>query len=513
VILGDIFERNAALYGAAPAIYFEDRVVTHAQLLTRACQLGNALANQGLRQGDRVLMLAQNCLEYLEVIAAVGLTGLTSVGLNYRLSAREQLHIIEDCSPSVWIFEAQYAARVEEICRVLHTPPTLICIGALPAAFSLHPLDYNSLLAQSLSTRPTMHATEQDRVFLVYTSGTTGKPKGVIHTQQGQLEQLKICSSAFGAQPEDRALLVMPFYHLGVVSIFLSYAWTGATLVLHRAFEAKAIFASFAQHRVTVALLAPVMIQMMLDEPEEVRQQPNDLHTIFYSSAPMPVPLLKRAIHQFGLIFVQVYGMTESMLGTYMYKYQHKLQGEPHEIKRLASAGQPYFGVKIVVRREDDSLCDTNEVGEITVFSHAVMQGYWNNHVATHQTLRDGWCYTGDMGYFDEEKYLFLVDRKKDMIISGGENIYSREVEEALLTHPLIFETAVIGVPDEKWGETVLAFVVCRGAQPSESELIEHCRSQIASYKKPSAIRFIDALPRISSTNKVDKKKLREPGY
>ena len=178
-------------------------------------------------------------------------------------------------------------------------------------------------------------------------------------------------------------------------------------------------------------------------------------------------------------------------------------------ITRLASAGQPYFGCQIVLRKEDGSPCSTNEVGEITILSDATMQGYWNNSVATHQALRDGWCYTGDLGYFDAQHFLFLVDRKKDMIISGGENIYSREVEEALLTHPSVFEVAVVGAPDKTWGEAVVAFIVCRGQRPEAQELIEHCRQQIASYKKPKSILFIEALPRIASTNKVDKKNLR----
>jgi acyl-CoA synthetase (AMP-forming)/AMP-acid ligase II len=162
-----------------------------------------------------------------------------------------------------------------------------------------------------------------------------------------------------------------------------------------------------------------------------------------------------------------------------------------------------------MLRHEDGTACARNEVGEITISSEATMQGYWNNSIATHLTLRDGWCYTGDMGYFDDQNFLFLVDRKKDMIISGGENIYSREVEEALLTHPLVFEAAVVGMPDEKWGESVMAFVVCRGEQPSADELIEHCRRHIASYKKPKLLSFIPTLPRIPSTNKVDKKALR----
>lgn len=509
MILGEIFERNAVLFGDKTAIYFDGREVTHATLLAQAYQLGNALLALGLRRQDRVAILAQNCVETLELITAAGLTGLTCVGLNYRLSAREQVHILQDSAPSVWLFEAQYAERVQEICASLTTLPTLICIGVPTNTLTHAYNDYAQLVSQAASTRPPLIACEQDTIFLVYTSGTTGQPKGVMHSHRGQLEQTKSCSNIFAASPQDCALLVMPFYHLGALSIYLSYAWAGGAVAVHRAFDASQVLLALAQQPITVALLAPIMIQTLLDAPPEQLNQPNRLHTVIYSSAPMPVPLLKRAIQQFGPIFMQVYGMTESMLGTCLYKQQHTLSGQPHETKRLASAGQPYFGCQIVLRKDDGSICNTNEVGEITILSDATMQGYWNNSVATHQTLRDGWCYTGDLGYFDAQHFLFLVDRKKDMIISGGENIYSREVEEALLTHPMVFEVAVVGAPDSTWGEAVVAFIVCRGTQPSVQELIEHCRNQIASYKKPKFIFFIETLPRIPSTNKVDKKALR----
>ena len=509
MILGEIFERNAVLFGDKTAIYFNGREVTHATLLAQAYQLGNALLSLGLRRQDRVAILAQNCVETLELIAAAGLTGLTCVGLNYRLSAREQVHILQDSAPSVWLFEAQYAERVQDICASLTTLPTLICIGVPTNTLTHAYNDYEQLVSQAATTRPALSAREQDIIFLVYTSGTTGQPKGVMHSHRGQLEQTKNCSNIFAASPQDCALLVMPFYHLGALSIYLSYAWAGGAVAVHRAFDASLVLLALSQQPITAALLAPIMIQTLLDAPSEQLNQPNRLHTVIYSSAPMPVPLLKRAIQQFGPIFMQVYGMTESMLGTCLYKHQHTLSGQPHETKRLASAGQPYFGCQIVLRKDDGSICNTNEVGEITILSDATMQGYWNNSVATHQTIRDGWCYTGDLGYFDAQHFLFLVDRKKDMIISGGENIYSREVEEALLTHPSVFEVAVVGAPDNTWGEAVVAFIVCRGQQPDSQELIEHCRQQIASYKKPKSIFFIEALPRILSTNKVDKKTLR----
>lgn len=510
MIIGDIFERNAALYGSEPAVIFEGRRCSHGQLLERANRLANYLVGAGVGKQDRVMTLAQNCPEVIEMNAASSLAGFIAVTLSFRLTVAEQLYIIKDSQPRVLIYQQQFEDRVKELCAALEAPPRLICIGD---QHSEEIASYERCLAEGAPTRPPLRATEDDVLFLVYTSGTTGNPKGVMQSHRAQIEQTRIASAACGAKPSDCFLAVMPFSHAGVNNIYMAYAWAGGAVDLHSRFDVDNVYASFSQGVVTAALLAPVMIQMLLDAPEELKSKPQRLHTIIYSSAPMPVPVLKRAIAQFGPVFNQAYGMTECMVGTFMHAYQHKPSGTPKDLKRLASAGQPYYQCELVIRRPDGTRCNTGEVGEITLKSPAAMHGYWNNTKATLEVLREGWYYTGDMGYVDEDNYLFVVDRKKDMIISGGENIYSREVEEALLSHESVYEVAVVGVPDEKWGESVLAYVVCKGSRPTPEELIEHCRTQVASFKKPRHIVFLDALPRIPSTNKIDKKQLREPHW
>jgi len=508
MILGSILARNAALYAHETAIFFENREITHGQLRERVYRLANALSGLGLRRQDRVTFLGQNCPEILEMYWAVSQCGFIGHGLNYRLSAPEQAQILADCLPSVWIFEAQYSERVAEVCANLAHTPVLVCIGAtdMPGC-----LDYETLLAAAGADEPALKAQPGDTVYLIYTSGTTGKPKGVMHGQAGQYAQAQICNATFSARQEDRFLLVMPLYHIGGLNLYMAYAWCGGSIVLHRGFEPNNVYADLNRYRVSATLLAPIMIQTLLETPEPIRSTPHFLQNVVYSSAPMPVPLLRRAISHFGPVFTQVYGATENATATVLHRGQHRPEGAPEEARRLASAGQPYFRCEIQPRHPDGRPCMAGEVGEVTVSSPSMMQGYWNNSVATHESLRDGWYYSGDMGYLDENGFLYLVDRKKDMIISGGENIYSREVEEALLSHPAVYEAAVIGVPDPKWGEKVMAFVVCHGDMPSADELIAHCRTQIASYKKPSTIAFIDALPRVASTNKVDKKALRAP--
>ncbi|MEO8752878.1 MAG: long-chain-fatty-acid--CoA ligase [Casimicrobiaceae bacterium] len=508
MILGHLIERNALCYPRHPAVVFEGKTLTFAQLASNVRRLANALAARGVKRKDRVAILAQNCPQYLEIQGVAETTGIISVGVNYRLSAPEQAAIIGNAEPVALFFEAQYAGRVEELRAWLDPGIHLICIGDAPRGCE----SYARLLAEGSDAPPRSRAVDDDTAYLIYTSGTTGTPKGVMLGHDGTVEMARWIASASGVSQTDRMLIVMPLYHIGAKIEQLAYTLLGATIVLQRAFEAETILASIATERVTATHLAPVMVQMMLDVPDLQRYDVSSVKTITYASAPMAVALLRRAIGTFGPIFMQVYGMTEQCLATVLYKHQHLLDGTPQDIRRLASAGQPFVGADIRIVRGDGSACAIGEIGEIWTRSKGLMQGYWRNPDGTREAIVDGWMKTGDMGHVDDEGFLAIADRKKDMIISGGENIYPREVEEALLHHPAVREAAVIGVPDAKWGESVMAFVALRPqCAATPADLIEHCRTLIASYKKPRVVQLVDALPRLSSTNKIDKKKLREP--
>jgi len=516
MILGDVFERNAQCYGGLPAIRFEGGTTTHRELADRVCQLVDALARRGVGRGDRLAILSRNLPEYLEIYGAAGWGGFMGLGLNYRLSAPEQLHILQDAAPAVLFYEAHYAQRVAELRP--HLPADLLYVELRSSEREPLPpgapadLTYETLLREGQATPPREPARPDDTLFLIYTSGTTGKPKGAMLGNEAQLEQARVQAMGHAAQPTDRMLIVMPFYHIGGPTELLTFLCMGATIVLHREFDARAILHSIEAERVSAAHLAPTMIQMMLDELEHRAYDLSSLHTICYASAPMSTALSKRARAAFGPIFMQIYGMTENGLGTALLKHQHIIDGPPEAVKRLASAGQPYLGTDIRIVRSDGERCAPHEPGEILIRSASLMQGYWKQPEATANALIDGWLHTGDIGYFDDEHYLFVVDRKKDMIVSGGENIYSREVEEALVSHPAVLEAAVIGVPDATWGESVHAFVVRREGQATDADaLIQHCRSLIASYKKPRAVTFLPELPRVPSTRKVDKQALRKP--
>ncbi len=502
--LSSITLRNWQLRPSAPAIIFEGRTVTHRELAERAFRLANALQGLDVQRGQRVAILAQNCPEYMEVYAAGELGGWTTVTINYRLAAPEISYILRDSSPAVLICEAELEDRVEADARK-QLRHVLIIRGDQPDA------SYEAALAQGKPEPPAARVEPDDVAFLFYTSGTTGRPKGVMLTHRGQMRSALI--SAFDAlvQPTDRLALAMPFYHIGAKNQWLSHSLHGCPIILHRAFRPERFLAALREHAATVTLLAPTMLKDLLDLGCDRAAVPS-LRKIYYSAAPMPETLLRRAVSAFGPIFAQIYGMTESGgPGCTLHAHQHVLDGSPEVVRRLRSAGQPMTGCEVRIVAPDGSVCPPGAAGEIVIRSEALMAGYWSNHAATCETLRDGWLHTGDIGEADEEGFIYVVDRVKDMIVSGGENIYSREVEEALLSHPDITDAAVVGAPDERWGEAVVAFVVPRpGSALTPDEVIAHCREKIAGYKRPRAVKFVEALPKLPN-GKIEKFKLRAP--
>lgn len=508
MIVGDIVQRNARLYPRQTALVFEGRSSTHAQLAERVRRLANGLYDRGVRRGDRVAILAQNCSEYVEVYGAGELAGYITATVNYRLAPPEMAYIVNDCGATVLVFQTKYAEVLASLRASLPEVRRWICIGQPPDWAE----EYEAVLGSASADLPPIRATEEDIAYLIYTSGTTGRPKGVMLGQRGQVRTAQVICQEGSIEPTDRILLAMPLYHVGAKCMQLGYHWRGCPVVLQRDFDPRSVLSAIQEERITATLLAPIMIRALLELPDFRHFDRSSLRTIYYSAAPMPLPLLRSALEAFGQIFIQYYGLTESgPMGTSLQKHQHVIVGPPEQMRRLAAAGQPFPGCEIRVVRSDDADCSTEEAGEVLFRSETLMQGYWNNPTATAEALRGGWLHTGDVGFLDEECFLYLVDRKKDMIVSGGENIYPREVEEALHHHQAVAEAAVIGVPDERWGESVKAFVVLKsGASASADEIIEHCRSLIASYKKPRSVEFVESLPRLPN-GKIDKIQLREP--
>jgi acyl-CoA synthetase (AMP-forming)/AMP-acid ligase II len=508
--IGGLVERNALLFARQTAFVAEGRRLTHSAFAARAFAFGNALIDRGVGFQSRVAILMRNRIEGLEAMFGCGCAGLIGVPLNWRLAAAELTRIVKDCEPQVLIYEPSFAAVAAAL---VDACPSIRCHATVSEPVAGSDL-YEDMLRAASPHRPDVQVDDEAIESIVYTSGTTGDAKGVMLSHRAIVAAARAGSWEGGVQPTDRALIVMPLFHVGGKIEQMSFWLAGATTYLQAAFDVGQALALIDRERLTAAHLAPTMIAMLLDHPDLPKVDHRSLRLVHYASAPMAVPLLRRAIETFGPIFVQLYGMTECVLGTVLKAHQHVLDGSPEQVRRLASAGQPYLGVDLRIDglgATGDGSCRSSpgEPGEILLRSPAAMTGYWNRTGQTIGALQGGWMRTGDIGYLDEDGFLFVVDRKKDMIVSGGENIYSREVEEALSTHSAVREAAVVGVPDQTWGESVFAFVApTPGAVVTPEELIVHCRRQIASYKKPRFIKFVDALPRIHN-GKVDKKALR----
>lgn len=503
--LGAMWERNFRLFGEIEAVVCGDRRWTYTKLADRARRLGAALHSQGIRRRDRIGMLAMNCGEWFDFYAACEIAGLHALTINFRLNAQEIAFILRDAAPRVLIFEAQYMPLVDEVRGELDGIELFLCIGGETGWAR----NYEGFLKSGAPEGSGIVATPDDPAHLIYTSGTTGRPKGVVRTQQAGLSLAEACATSMQFRINGRCLVLMPLFHVGAQSVASGQHWCGGTVVVHRQFDPEAVARTVAGERIQLTHMTPVMLRRFIDEVDCTAHDFSSLETLCYAAAPMPVPLLERCIAIFGPVLYDCYGSTETGNVSVLQSHLHKLDGTARSLARLGSVGQEHNFARLRICDDDGNDLPRGSPGELCIQAGGMMEGYWNNSVATVEAFRDGWYLSGDIAHMDDDGFVTLVDRKKDMIVSGGENIYCREVEEALATHPDVADVAVIGVPDERWGEAVRAIVVPRrGAVPDADALVAHCREAIATYKQPRSVVFTQELPRMN-TGKVDKKALR----
>ncbi|MBX0319527.1 class I adenylate-forming enzyme family protein [Shouchella clausii] len=463
----------------------EGGTLTYGQLKKRACQLAHALMQSGLNKGDRVATLMSNRKEHIEIDAAIAFAGLVKVPVNYRLHPKEATYIIEHAGAGVVIGERQLlaglSANVERI--------------DVEAA-------YEPFLQMQSDDFPDVAVGEDDLFAIMYTSGTTGKPKGAMLTHRnmvaGALSLIQACEITYG----DTIGHVAPLTH--GTNFLAQTAWFyGLKQVVFKKFEPSGFIDELEKQQVTVMFMVPTLVNLMVHDPCFDPVKLRSLKSINMAGAPIAVPKLQKALTALGPKLAETYGLVEAPMAiTIMPKQQ--LGARPSS----CGAAGPFAEVKIVA--PDGEEAPVGDIGEVACRGSLVMKGYWQNETATAEAIKDGWFYTGDLGRLDDKGYLHLMDRAKDVIITGGLNVYPREVEEVLNQHPAVKETCVFGAPDEKWGERICAHVVLQaGAAPvTEEALIAHCTEHLARYKKPKVIEFVHELPK-NSYGKIMRKTLR----
>jgi acyl-CoA synthetase (AMP-forming)/AMP-acid ligase II len=504
-----IAERLISVCESKPAefaVKFEQQVFTFADLLQRVYRLVNALKGLDVQKGDRVAILSQNCNQYRELFWAVALGGFMIVPVNYRLSPREIAYILNDSGAKAILVSDEYSSLIESIRNQLGLLRHYIGIQTTASGFC----DYEELLASASPAPPKSLPSAEDMLWLLYTSGTTGLPKGAIHTHRSVTALVDLATSNFSISEEIRSLVVTPYYALSGGGWDSICSCMGSPTIILRNFNPVEVLETIQNERITDVHLVPAMINFIVNCPDFDQFDISSLQRLTYGASPMPPQLMKKAMEKIGPIFIQDFGCAEGGLLTVLPETEHVVEGPIERTRRLASCGKGLPELDVRVLNENGGEVKPGEIGELTVKGDTVMAGYWKMPEATAQVLKDGRLYTGDLATVDAEGFIYIVDRKKDMIISGGANIYPREVEDVLFAHPAVLEAAVIGIPDEKWGETVKALVVLKpGTQCTEDELISHCKSNLASYKKPTSVEFVDTLPR-NPSGKVLKRVLRE---
>jgi len=484
------------------------RSLSYPEAREESCRIGNALVAAGLSPGDRVAFLSKNSVELALFYYAASRVGVVPVPLNYRLAAPEWAYIINDSQAKLLFAQPSLAAALAPAEGELTTVTRKIAVGGAVEGWET----WEDFLGSAGTAPPDRDVGTNDDVYQMYTSGTTGRPKGAVLTHEAVSRQIQQAHMAFGGDPGDRALIVAPLYHAAASITAFVTVGGGGTLYIQEDYEPTATVNALAGENIRIALLVPAMIQFCMAAVPDVKERSYDsLRTIVYGASPISEQTLREAIEVFGCEFLQGYGMTETTAAlTYLMPKDHEraLASDPG---LLLSAGRPLVGTEVRIVDENDKPLPNGTIGEVIGRGPQLMRGYWNLPEASEAALRGGWMHTGDAGILDDDGYLYIQDRVKDMIVSGGENVYPREVEEVLFQHPAVADAAVIGVPSEQWGEECKAVVVKKeGAEVTAEEIMEFCKGQLGGYKRPRSVDFIDALPR-NPTGKVLKKDLREP--
>lgn len=501
------FLRRAARYwGDQTAVMHRDRVLTYRQLDERSTRLANALLGLGLVKGDRVAVQARNCTELVEIECALYKAALVKAALNPRFTALEAADVVGNCTPRVLIAGAGYTAYDRES-PGFASVETFVSLGVTTPGY----VDYEGLISGASAQLPDVVTTPDDLAVLHFSSGSTGKIKAAMQTRGNRIASLRkiLLGMDSPARPGDRLALIGPVTHASGM-LMQPYLYCGATLVLFDTFEPAHFLREVERLRITHVFMVPAMINMLLNDPALDSADRSSLKMLGYGAAPMAPARIEEAWARVGPILTQGYGLSESTSGVTRLSIADHAHAIAHRPERLASCGRPTGETEVLVVDERGREVSGDAIGEIVMRGEDIFHGYWGTPELTDEVLVDGWLRTGDLARVDEHGFIYLVDRKKDMIISGGFNVYPNEVEASLYQHPDVMEVCVVGVPDEKWGESVKAVVVLKsGRNTVADDLIAHCRARLADYKTPRTVNFVADLPK-NASGKIARKLVRE---
>ena len=505
--LGDIGRVHARLRPDTVATKFEGRTTTYSMFDANTNKVAHGLRAGGVAKDDRIGYLAKNSDTFFELLIGGAKLGAVTLPIGWRLAAAEIAYLLENGEISLLFVGAEFGALAQQAIALSGRPVRVIELESDQAD------GYLSWRDSQPANDPGVVISPSDTVLQLYTSGTTGRPKGVMLTHSNLLE-MWIRAGQGGIDcyrwaDDDVCLVAMPLSHIGGTGWGVVGLLNGASLVILREFDPRTVLGLIEPERITKLFMVPAALNFLIQMPGARDVDYSRLRIIFYGASPIPVDLLRQCMDVFGCGFCQQYGMTEAC-GTIVYLPPE--DHDPNGNRRMKSAGRAMPGIEIKIIDTEGNTLPPETVGEVATRSTSNMAGYWRNEVATRETLDpDGWLRTGDAGYLDADGYLYIHDRVKDMIISGAENIYPAEVEGAIFGHPAVADVAVIGVPDEKWGEAVKAVVVLKpGAEASEADILRFARDRIAAFKVPKSVDFAETLPR-NASGKILKRSLREP--
>ena len=512
--LNELLPKAVRLYPEKEAVVCGELRMTYVDFAARVWRLAWGLRNLGLGKNDRIAVLHENTHEYLEAYFAAAHLGIILVPLNHRLSKKELAGILSDSESRLLIAQGVFYDKAEDLPQSVSTLEKIIWTRGDADLLNGDAIKYEAMLENYPDQPPPGPAIHDDDVaHLYYTSGTTGRPKGVMLTHKNVKSHALGTIAELHLTDQDRWFHVAPLFHLADAWATFALTWVGGKHVLLPSFDALSVCRLIQEEKITLTNLIPTMLNMMVNHSEVGKFDYSSLRVVLSGGAPIAPETVRKIVDAFGCDYIQTYGMTETSpyLTLSILKDHLKTLSPEEQLTFKAKTGREFIGVslRVVDEKGNDVAMDEKQVGEIIVKGDTVTPGYWRLPDETAEAIRDGWLYTGDLAVMDAERYVNIVDRKKDMILTGGENVYSSEVENVLYTHPHVLEAAVIGVPDAHWGEAVKACVVLKdGCSATEEEIIAYCRKDLAGYKTPKSVDFLEALPKTGS-GKIFKKGLR----